>query len=228
MAAARYRPSGEKAKATVSRAGSSAALSVLRRRGGSAVSSYTVRAGSSSAISETARYRRLRLTASARTPRLFSRPAGRRGVRSGAGGGGGGAGRGAATWDELVPSLLGVELRAGRPRRVQHQLLLQEADAAGHPGPAAEDGRGLRLHHRHDASAVAVATAALQPPEVTAERIRVPGSGGGRSGGMERRGSASDSSDSEDSSLSDSEVSPLLRSVAGPPPEVALGHGGPV
>lgn len=128
-----------------------------------------------------------------------------------------------------MPSLLGVELREGRPRRVQHQPLLQEADAAGHAGPAAEHGRGPRLHQRHDASAVAVATAAPWPPEVTAARVRVPGSGSGRSGGMERSGSESDSfSDSEGSSLSDSEVSPLLRPAAGPRPEATFGRGGPV
>lgn len=128
-----------------------------------------------------------------------------------------------------MPSLLGVELREGRPRRVQHQPLLQEADAAGHAGSAAKHGRGPRRHRRHDASAVAVATVAPRRPEVTAAGVRVPGSGGGRSGGMERRGSESDSfSDSEDSSLSDSEVSPLLRPAAGPRPEAALGRGGPV
>lgn len=155
------------------------------------------------------------LRASARTPRLFSGPAGSRGVRAGQGGPGPGPGVGTgvgATWDELVPFQLEVQPEEAGPHRVQHDLVLQEADAAGDPRPAAKDSHGLRHRGQHAAAAaVAVATATTAHPEAKAAARARDRKRRGVGGSMARRGSFSGSgsdSDSEDSSLSDSEVSP--------------------
>lgn len=163
VAAARPRQSGEKARDTgASRAGSSAAVSTLLLRGGCpAASSYTVSTGCSAAVSDTARNRRSGLTASACTPRLFSRPAGKRAVstarRAPAPAPGTGTGSG-ATWEEGLLPVLGVQPGAARAGGVQHLPLAHEADATAHPRPAAEDGDGLRHRGRH--GAVGPATAA--------------------------------------------------------------------
>lgn len=180
VAAARRRLSGEKARDTACPAGSSSAASTFRSRARSAVSSRTASTGRSPAASDTARYRRSGLTASACTPRLFSVPAGST-HGSGAGPGTGvraGTGVG-ATWDKVVPLVLEVQPQAARPRGVQHHLLLQEADTAGHPRAAAEHGHGQHVRPRHAAAAVAVALVTAAPRA---------GSGGAR-GRKRRRGS---------------------------------------